>query len=256
MQLQPTLMKKACLGLIACLIIQISAAQSIKIAVAANLQTVIKVLGADFNKRSGISIEPIIGSSGNLATQIKNGAPFDVFLSADMAFPKNLYANGFADTPPAVYALGSLIVCSTQNIDIKHWQTLVQTPGITRIAIANPAIAPYGKAATEALTQPGLNNKINNKLVTAESIAQVNTYITTGVVNLGFTTQALIADVANGPKLYWTPVNPKLYHPIQQGMVVLKYGRKHNAQQAEAFYKYLLSAPAKAILKKYGYIVP
>lgn len=249
-------MKKACLGLIACLIIQTTTAQSIKIAVAANLQTVIKVLSADFNKHSGISIEPIIGSSGNLTTQIKNGAPFDVFLSADMAFPQSLYTNGLADTPPAVYALGSLIVCSAQNLDIKHWQTLVQTPGITRIAIANPTIAPYGKAATEALTQLGLNKKINSKLVTAESVAQVNTYITTGVVNLGFTTQALIADAAGSAKLYYTPVNPKLYHPIQQGMIVLKYGREHNARQTEIFYKYMLSARAKAILKKYGYIVP
>jgi molybdate transport system substrate-binding protein len=247
--------KKPIILAIALMLFQFSSAQTIKVAVAANLQSVIKVLDADFTKRTGIQVENIIGSSGNLTTQVKNGAPFDLFLSADMNFPQSLYADGFTTDKPIVYASGSLIVCSTQNLDLKHWQTLILKDDITKIAIANPNIAPYGKAATEALAKLNIIDKVKNKTVTGESIAQVNTYITTGVVNLGFTSQSLLMDGNQAAKLYWTTVDKKLYNPIQQGMVILKHGAANNPQQSQKFYKYLLSSPARAIFKKYGYIV-
>jgi molybdate transport system substrate-binding protein len=228
-------------------------AQTLKIAVAANLQSVIKVLDADFKSKTGIVAEPIIGSSGNLVTQIKNGAPFDVFLSADMSFPDVLYKAGFTTDKPVVYALGSLIACSTQNIDVKHWQKLLLTDDVKKIAIANPTIAPYGKAAQEALIKLGLLDKVTPKLVTGESIAQVNTYIFNNVVPVGFTSQSFVYDSGQSKKLYWALVDPKLYSPIQQGVVILKHAKDNNYTQAEKFYKYLLSSSAKAIFKKYGY---
>ncbi|WP_295654926.1 molybdate ABC transporter substrate-binding protein [uncultured Mucilaginibacter sp.] len=249
------LKNKALLLSIALLSSQFCIAQSLKVAVAANLQSVIKVLDADFAQKTGIVVEPIIGSSGNLANQIKNGAPFDIFLSADMGFPQDLYTSGFAIDKAIVYASGSLIVCSTQNINLKNWQTLILTNNVAKVAVANPAIAPYGKAAIEALAQLGLADKIKTKLVTGESIAQVNTYITTGVVTMGFTSQSLLMDAGQTVKLYWVPVEPKLYAPIEQGMVILKHAKENNLQQAEKFYQYLLSSSAKAIFIQYGYIV-
>src|SRR5579864_1482784 len=99
-----------------------SVAQSLKVAVAANLQGVIKVLQKDFKQKTGIDIEPIVGSSGNLSAQIKNGAPFDVFLSADMSFPENLYKEGFSTKEPEVYAYGSLVICSKQDIGFENWE--------------------------------------------------------------------------------------------------------------------------------------
>ncbi len=248
--------KRSLLLLLAVLLAQFSVAQSIKVAVAANLQSVIKVLGADFNKRTGITVEPIIGSSGNLVTQIKNGAPFDIFFSADMNFPQGLFTDGFAVDKPVVYASGSLIVCSTQNLDLKHWQTLILKNDIGKVAIGNPAIAPYGKAATEALTKLGILDKSKNKLVSGESIAQVNTYITNGVVSFGFTSQSLLMDGNQITKLYWAAVDKKLYAPIEQGMVIIKHTDQTNLAPSQKFYKYLLSSPAKAIFKKYGYLVP
>lgn len=240
--------------LILCILLSASAlAQSLKVAVAANLQSVIKVLGADFKSKTGIVVEPIIGSSGNLVAQIKNGAPFDVFLSADMGFADVLYNDGFASDKAVVYALGSLVVCSTQNIDVKHWETLILKRDVKKLTIANPDIAPYGKAAKEALTALNLMNKISAKLVTGESISQVNTYIFNGVVTLGFTSQSFIYDSGQRKKLYWAAVDPKLYGPIEQGMVILKHGKTNRAIEAEKFYKYLLSPSAKAIFKKYGY---
>jgi molybdate transport system substrate-binding protein len=226
-------------------------AQALKVAAAANLQSVILVLQKDFTKKTGIEMEPIVGASGNLVTQMHNGAPYDVFLSADMSFPKKLYDDGLTLQAPIVYAYGSLIICSNSNLGFQNWERILMTPGIKKIAIANPSIAPYGQAAQEALQHKGIYNNIKGKIVTGESISQVNTYITTGVVEAGFTTQSLVKDPANKVKLYWKAIDPKIYSPIGQGMVVLK--STTNKANAEKFFKYMQNADARKILKEYGY---
>src|SRR5579859_3871227 len=228
-----------------------SSAQELKVAVAANLQGVIKVLSKDFKQKTGIDIQPIVGSSGNLTTQIKNGAPFDLFLSADMIFPENLAKEGFSTKEPAVYAYGSLIICSTQNIGFENWERLLLSGRIKKIAIANPTIAPYGKAAEESLKLKGVLSDIQSKLVTGESISQVNTYITTGTVDVGFTTRALVKDAEGKTTLYWKEIDPKSYTPIKQGMIIIKHTKDNT--DALKFYDYMLSPAAKAILKEYGY---
>jgi molybdate transport system substrate-binding protein len=233
------------------LTVSLAFAQSIKVAVAANLQTVIKVLGADFKQKTGITVEPIVGASGNITTQVKNGAPFDVFLSADMRFPEILYQDGFSAQKPVVYAQGSLVICSNQDIGFENWERVLLTERIKKIAIANAAIAPYGKAATEALKLKGILDDVKPKIVTGESISQVNTYITTGVADVGFTTQALVKDPHNKTKLYWKVINPKSYSPIEQGMVLLKHA--DNDAGAKKFYNYMLGPAAKNILEHYGY---
>ncbi|MDB5138131.1 MAG: modA [Mucilaginibacter sp.] len=238
---------------LSCLLSANAFAQNIKVAVAANLQSVIKVLGADFQKKTGIRIESIVGSSGNLVAQIRNGAPYDLFLSADMSFPETLFKEGFSTKKPVTYALGSLIICSNQDIGFENWERLLLTDRIKKIAVANPAIAPYGKAATEVLKQKGILADIKSKIVTGESISQVNNYITTGVADVGFTTQALVKDPANKTKLYWLVIDPKTYSPIEQGMVLLKHAAAN--PDAEKFYQYILSPAAKAIFKEYGYHV-
>ncbi|HVW94816.1 MAG TPA: molybdate ABC transporter substrate-binding protein [Mucilaginibacter sp.] len=226
-------------------------AQNLKVAIAANLQPVIKELRKDFKKRTGITIEPISGASGNLTSQIKNGAPYDVFLSADMSFPGALFTSGFSAKKPVVYTRGSLIICSSQNIGFENWERLLLTDRVKKIAIANPKTAPYGSAAVEALTHKGIYDDIAPNIVTGESISQVNTYIITGVVDVGFTTQALVNDPANKTTLYWRAIDQKLYSPIEQGMIITKHGAANPA--ASRFYHYILSAPAQAIFKKFGY---
>lgn len=228
-----------------------TSAQSLKVAVAANLQGVIKVLQQDFMRKTSTQIEPIVGSSGNLSNQIKNGAPFDIFLSADMNFPEGLEKAGFTASKPIVYALGSLIICSSQNLDFSQWEKLLQSGQIKKIALANPATAPYGKAAAEVLQRKSILQKVQQKIVYGESIAQVNIYLTTGVANVGFTTEALISDAANKQKLYWKRISTTDYQPIEQGMVILKHAE--NNPQAGQFFKYMQSLSAKTILKKYGY---
>jgi len=228
-------------------------AQNIRVAAAANLQPVMEVLQKDFKQKTGITIDVVIGSSGKLVAQISNGAPFDVFLSADMAFPETLFKNGFAKEKPVVYASGSLIICSTQNIGFENWERLLLSARIKKIAIANPAIAPYGKAAEQLLRDKGILDDAKSKAVYGESISQVNTYITTGVADIGFTTQSLVKELANKSPLFYTVVDPKTYDPILQGMVILKHGAVNPT--AGKFYRYILSPAAKSIFKAYGYRV-
>jgi molybdate transport system substrate-binding protein len=229
-------------------------AQSIKVATAANLQAVIKALGEDFKKKTGITVEPIINSSGSLSSQIRNGAPFDLFLSADMSFPEALFKDGFGTKKPVVYARGSLIICSSQNIGFENWDRLLLSARIKKIAIANPATAPYGKAAEEALKNKGIWDDIQPQIVTGESISQVNNYITTGVADIGFTTQALVKDAQGKLTIYWQAIDPKLYEPIEQGMILLKHAESN--ADAEKFYQYILSSAARTIFAEYGYHVP
>jgi len=228
-------------------------AQNIRVAAAANLQPVMEVLQKDFKQKTGITIDAAIGSSGKLVAQISNGAPFDVFLSADMTFPETLFKNGFAKEKPVVYASGSLIICSTQNIGFENWERLLLSARIKKIAIANPAIAPYGKAAEQSLRDKGILDDAKSKAVYGESISQVNTYITTGVADIGFTTQSLVKELGDKTSLFYTVVDPKTYDPILQGIVILKHGATNPA--AGKFYRYILSPAAKSIFKAYGYRV-
>jgi molybdate transport system substrate-binding protein len=244
-------MMKKLICLIAALLLTTGVAfcQVVKVAVAANLQSIVKVLQKDFKQKTGIDIEPIVGSSGALTTQMKNGAPYDVFLSADMNFPETLFKEGFSVKAPVAYALGSLIICSTQDIGFENWERVLMTARVKKIVIANPNIAPYGKAAKEALQHKGIFTDVSSKIVYGESISQVNTYITTGVTEVGFTTQSLIKDTKT--PLYWKTIDPKIYAPIEQGIILLKHA-DGNAN-AEKFYQYIFSPAAKAIFKAYGY---
>ncbi|WP_457132271.1 molybdate ABC transporter substrate-binding protein [Mucilaginibacter sp. UYNi724] len=226
-------------------------AQKITVAIAANLQPVMKDLKRDFKTRTKIDVEVISGSSGSLSTQIRNGAPYDIFMSADRQFPEALQKDGFTIKNSMVYAQGVLIICSTQNLDFTNWSKLLLNENIKKIAIGNPTIAPYGKAAMQALTKAGIYDKMQPKIVFGESITQVNTYITTGVVQAGFTTLALIKDANNKVPLYYKTLSPKDYEPIEQAMVVLKNAKDKSS--AEKFYRYILSPAAKKIFEAYGY---
>lgn len=246
-------MLRLCLLLLFCLFCKASIAQPLRLAVAANAEAVIKRIQSDFTKATGIQTEAIIGSSGNLTAQIKNGAPFDIFLSADMEFPNNLQKAGFTLTKPAEYALGSLVICGTGDIDLTDWKKFLVSNMMDKIAIANPSVAPYGKAAEQVLKKYKLWDRLRPKLVYGESISQVNTYITTGSVSVGFTTEALIHESAEKSNLKWVKVETADYSKIRQGYVVLNYAKKGNYEKAMKFSQYILSAPAKKIFRDFGY---
>ncbi|MDD3324417.1 MAG: molybdate ABC transporter substrate-binding protein [Sulfurospirillaceae bacterium] len=240
----------AILSLSVCLV-----AGEIRLAVAANMSDAIEVLKKEFTKSNpDTKISVILGSSGKLTAQIKTGAPYDVFLSADMMLPQKLYEENIAITAPVVYAKGVLALLSTKTFDFSKGIAVVQDASILKIALANPKTAPYGTATLEALKNANLYDSVSSKLVYAESISQAVQYATT-VVDIGFVAKSsLYSNKMTQYKkgVHWEDVDTKLYTPISQGVVMLKNGEKN--AEAKAFYEFILSQNAKKIFNDFGYI--
>jgi len=228
-------------------------AKDVNIALAANVSFAINNLISQFNKTyPDIKIKYTIGGSGKLASQIKRGAPYDIFMSANMKYPQALYHDGDAKTKPVVYAKGSLALFSTQERDFSKGLELLKDKSITKIAMANPRTAPYGVAAKEALENAKLYKEIKPKLVYGESISQTVAYANT-VTDVGIIAKsALFSKKMQQYKEWknWVEVNSSLYTPISQGIVILK-----NSDEAKKVYDFMLSDKAKKIFKEYGYIV-
>ncbi|MDP4285283.1 MAG: molybdate ABC transporter substrate-binding protein [Bacteroidota bacterium] len=227
--------------------------KKLNIAVAANMQFAMKELSESFTDQTGIPCNLIIGSSGKLTAQIKAGAPFDVFVSADMKYPDGLFKSGYTTNQPTIYAYGKLVMWSMIN-GMKPSIDLLKSPGVTHIALANPKTAPYGMAAIEVLRHYGIYENVKDKLVYGESISQTNQFITSKSAEVGFTAKSVVLSPELKGKGSWIDMDEADYAPIAQGVVVLK---DNNAKQANAekFYNFLFSDPAKDILKNFGYSV-
>ena len=231
-------------------------AGEISVAVAANLSDVIEVFKTEFAKTNpNTKVNTVLGASGKFTTQIKSGAPFDLFLSADMKFPESLYAENIAVTKPVVYASGALVMVSTKGLDLSKGMAVVADPKVEKVAIANPKTAPYGTASVEAFKNANVFETVEPKLVQGDSIGQALQFAMTAA-DVGFVNaSAFYSDKMKAYKkgVQWVDVDPKLYTPIAQGIVLLK--QAENNAEAKAFYDFLLSAKAKQIFKNYGYLV-
>jgi len=251
-----------------------SMAGTIKIAVAANVSYAIDDLKKEFNKLyPDTKVKVTLGSSGKLTAQIKNGAPYQLFMSANMKYPKALYKDKSAVTKPIIYAQGAIALLSNKKQDFAKGIKLLKDKKISKIAIANPKTAPYGKAAVEAMknagkTAPygkaaveamknaGIYNDVKKKFVYAESISQTVSYTVTatdiGIIAKSSLFSPKMAEFKKG--INWGEVDPQLYAPIDQGIVILKEGDKNT--EVEAFYNFILSEKAKKIFEDFGYTVP
>ncbi len=231
-------------------------AGEITIAVAANVSYAIDELKAEFVKSSPeTEVRVILGSSGKLTAQIKNGAPYGLFMSANMTFPQALFNDKIAITEPLVYAQGALAYLSIKKQDFTQGVDLLRDENISKIAIANPKTAPYGKAAVEALKNAKVYESIKSKFVYGESISQTVSYAVTAA-DIGIIAKSSLYSskmTQYRENVNWAPVDPALYSPIEQGIVLLKYGEEN--KEYKAFYDFILSEQGKSILKKYGYIV-
>lgn len=223
--------------------------QKIRIAAAANLQFAIKPLSEAFTVETGYACEVIIASSGKLTAQIVQGAPFDIFLSADMKYPQKLSTEGLLQGPPEVYAYGHMILWSMKKELLRSPDSL-NLEQINYFAIANPKTAPYGRAAVEVLEYYKLLKKLEPKLVYGENIAQANQFITTQAADLGFTAKSTIKALHLANRGFWLEVDPKSYTPISQGVALLKSSENPASRQ---FYDFLFSAKGKEILNTFGY---
>ena len=231
-------------------------AGTINIAVAANVSYAINELIAEFNKTNpDTKVEVVLGASGKFTTQIQNGAPFDIFMSADMKFPETLEKENLTSTKPVIYAQGSLAMLSSKELDLKKGISIVEDSNINKIAIANPKTAPYGRATMEVFKNANILDKVENKLVYAESISQAVTYAMTAA-DVGFIAKSSLYDEKMSQykeNINWISVDPKLYTPIDQGIVILN--RAKDNKEAKAFYDFILSDNAKKIFIDFGYLV-
>jgi len=231
-------------------------AGKITIAVAANVSYAIEDLKKAFQvSNPDTKVQVILGSSGKLTAQIMHGAPYELFMSADMKYPETLYEKKLAGTKPVVYAEGTLAMLSQKKHNCCAELFVLKSPSIKKIAIANPKTAPYGIATKEALENAKLYEKVKDKLVYGESISQTLSF-TIHAADIGIiATSALFSPKMKHYKeaIHWSQVDEKLYTPIKQGIVILKKGEK--SMEVKAFYDFMLSKEAKKILSSFGYKV-
>jgi molybdate transport system substrate-binding protein len=236
--------------------LQLAAQQKLTVAVAANMQYTMQELIAEFNKTDKTTISVVLGASGNLTQQILNSAPFDIFISADKEFPQKLADKHFTLEPSKVYAQGVLVLWTVKP-DLQPARDLKLLTGanIKSIAIANPKTAPYGHAAESILKKYGLYDKVSSKLVTGESITQTSQFIATQNADIGFTAKSIVISNEMKGKGKWVELNTSDYPAIEQSAALLTYAKQNIEAEAKKFYDFLYSAKAKAIYKKFGYIV-
>lgn len=231
-------------------------AAEIKVAVAANVSDAIVEIKAAFEKsHPQTKVQVTLSSSGKLTAQIKHGAPYGAFLSANMKYPEALYKEKIAITKPLVYAEGALAYLTTKKLDLSKGMALLTSKDISKISIANPKTAPYGKAAFEAITNAGMMEAVKKKLVYAESVAQSVTYAISAA-DIGFVAKSSLFSKkmqVYQENVHYKDVDKELYTPIKQGIVLLKPAKE--SKEYREFYEFVLSDEAKVILKKYGYIV-
>lgn len=228
-------------------------ASSINIAVAANVSYAMDELKLAFNKEHPeVDVKVTLGSSGKLTAQIKHGAPYTLFMSANMFYPQALYKDKIALTKPLVYAQGSLAYLSVKPRDFANIKESLAGSSIEKIAIANPKTAPYGKAAYEAMSNMGILESVKPKFVYAESISQTVAYAVSAA-DIGFIAKSSLYSPkmsAYKEGVNWQEVDSSLYTPIEQGIVILK-----DDKATRAFYEFILSEKAKEIFKRYGYLL-
>jgi len=224
---------------------------TLNIAVASNMQFAIEELVTEFSKQTGIETVFITGSSGKLTAQIKQGAPYHVFLSADMKYPYSIYNDKLTVDKPQVYALGNLILWTNTPTVIPSLK-LLKSLEPHQIAIANPRTAPYGKATIEVLIKHNLYKDLKEQLVYSESIAQVNQFISSKACKVGFTNKSIVFKNTSIKKNTWINIPKGDYTPIKQGIIVLNKSKKE-IKRALLFRDYLISPKGQQILLKYGY---
>ena len=227
------------------------------VAAAANLNPALADVAAQFARDRGARVQLVFGASGTLTRQIQDGAPFEMFLAADEEFPNRLTAAGLTKGPGAVYAVGRLVIFApmgsplTTDPRLDGLARLVKTGGVTRFAIANPDVAPYGRAAEALLRARGLWDALRPRLVLGDSITQAAQFATTGNAVGGLLAYSLVLSPGFANRGTYALIPQGDHPPLRQRMVLLKRA----GATASQFYDYLQTPAARAILQKHGFAV-
>jgi molybdate transport system substrate-binding protein len=232
-------------------------ADDLNIAAASDLSFAMKELAASYEKQTGTVVKVTLGSSGNFFTQIQNGAPFDLFFSADIDYPRKLEAAGLGEPGTLYqYATGKIVVWvpAGSKLDVSKGLAVLTDPSVRKIAIANPKHAPYGRAAVAAMTKQGIYDKMTDKLVFGENISQTAQFVESGNADVGIIALSLALAPAMAGKGKYYEVPQDLYPPLDQAAIVIKASQKK--EQAKQFLAYLKTPESIALLQRYGFTLP
>jgi molybdate transport system substrate-binding protein len=233
-------------------------AGELTIAAAADLSLALQPIVSNFQRETGNTVRLSFGSSGDFFNQIQNGAPYDLFLSADLGYPQKLVKAGFADGDSLhAYAIGRLVlwVPRASRLDLEHqgMQALLDS-SVQKIAIANPQHAPYGRAAVAALRHYGLYEKLAGRLVLGENVGQAAQFVESGNAQVGIIALAhALAPTVLPLGRYWL-VPSDSYPALEQGVVIVSNSKKKTL--AAQFLKYLAAPESQAIFRQFGFVVP
>jgi molybdate transport system substrate-binding protein len=234
-----------------------AAAQELSVAAASDLSSAMNELIAGYERTSGHKIRLSTGSSGNFFAQIQNGAPFDVFFSADADYPRQIEQAGLAEPGTLfIYAIGRIVlwVRNDSPLDVSRGWAALADPRVKKIAIANPLHAPYGRAAEAAMRAAGLYDRVKDRLVLGENISQAAQFVDSGNADIGVLALSLAAGAPMKNHGRWWLVPENSYPRLEQAAIVLRSSKHKDA--ARAFLAYVRSAEGTAILKQNGFVQP
>jgi molybdate transport system substrate-binding protein len=229
-------------------------ADEVRVAVAANFSAPLQAIARAFAARTGQRVEMIPGSTGQLAAQIRNGAPFDVLLSADTRTPQDLEAQGLGMKGwRFTYAIGQLVLYSAEPGKVDADGQVLKDGRFRRLAVADPRLAPYGAAAMEVLQSLGLRQIVAQRIVTGENITQTYQFVRSGNADLGFVALSQVVALPPSDGSYWR-VPASLYTPLRQDAMLLVHGQDKPA--ARAFLDFVRQDEARALIRRFGYDLP
>jgi molybdate transport system substrate-binding protein len=242
--------------LIAALVSQFCSAQEITVAAAADLQSAMQEVATRFQKETGKTVKVIYGSSGNFFQQIQNGAPFDMFFSANLDYPKKLEAGAL--TEPGTfyqYAVGRIVIWvpNDSKLDVSSGLRSLLNPSIKKIAIANPQHAPYGQAAVAAMKKEEVYDKVADKFVLGENISQTASFVVSGSADVGIVALSLALSPNMNDKGRYAEVPAGEYPPIEQACVILNSSK--NKETARQFLSFFKTPAVTDVLRSYGFAV-
>jgi molybdate transport system substrate-binding protein len=238
------------------LISQFCAAQEITVAAAADLQFAMQDVAARFQKDTGKSVKLTYGSSGNFFEQIQNGAPFDMFFSANLDYPKKLEAAGLTEPGSYYqYAKGKIVIWvpNASKVDLSSGLKALLDPSITKIAIANPLHAPYGQAAVAAMQQEQIYEKVKDKFVLGENISQTASFVVSGSADVGIVALSLALSPNMKDSGRYAEIPAGEYPPIEQACVILSSSK--NKETAQQFLSFVKTPAVGDLLRSYGFDV-
>jgi molybdate transport system substrate-binding protein len=230
---------------------------TVTVAAASDLIYAMNEIATTFENATGCAVRVSTGSSGNFLSQIENGAPFDVFFSADIDYPKKLETEGLAAPGSTyLYAVGKIVlwVRNDFRLDIAKGFAVLRDPAVRKVAIANPQPAPYGRAAEESLHKAGFYDEIKNRLVLGENISQTAEFVESGNADVGILALSLAVSPGLKDKGRFWRIPESLYAPIEQGVVILRSSK--NPGGAQMFLNYIKSPATAALLERYGFVLP